>query len=99
MVLKLVPVYQLSSYPVSGLPVENGGWEAGKDAAESTSCCDANLRLHPKGVVEGFLRSYCALPCAKLAQSRKPACAERLAVIRARACCLPCCLALRWGSK
>lgn len=31
-VLKLVPVYQLSSYPVSGLPVENWGWGGGKES-------------------------------------------------------------------
>lgn len=63
-VLNLVPVYQLSSYPVSGLPVENWGWGWGR-MLRSTSC-DVDLRLHPKGACPA-LRGPCVhtVPCPK----------------------------------
>lgn len=64
MVFNLVSVYQLSSYPVSGLPIENWGWGWGR-MLPSTSC-HGYLRLHPKGACPA-LKSPCVhtVPCPK----------------------------------
>lgn len=63
-VLNLVSVYRLSSYPVSGLPIENWGWGWAR-MLQNTSC-DADLRLHPKGA-HPALRGPCGhtVPCPK----------------------------------